>query len=106
MTTFIKTKFKISDLEFPSKFQVKEKNIQMGPETTKFDFCDPDSHLGKVQYRIWNPNQNSKSKEKKLFKSVQKQRNRTVVVRTVIWGKYNIEFLIPIKFPSQRKKIY
>ena len=53
MTTFIKTKFKISDLESPSNFQVKEK---------------------------------------KLFKSVQKQRNWTVVVRTVIWGKYNIGF--------------
>ncbi len=24
-----------------------KKNIQIGPETTKFDFCDPDSHLGK-----------------------------------------------------------
>ncbi len=65
MTTFIKTKFKISDLE--SKFQVKEKN---------------------------------------LFKSVQKQRNWTFVVQTVIWGKYNIEFGIPIKIPSQRKKNY
>ena len=27
MTTFIKTKFKISDLESPSNFQVKEKKI-------------------------------------------------------------------------------
>ncbi len=36
MTTFIKTKFKISDLESPSNFRVKEKNIiQIGPETTK-----------------------------------------------------------------------
>ena len=45
-------------------------------------------------------------KEKKLFKSVQKQRNLTFVVQTVIWGKYNIEFGIPIKIPSQRKKNY
>ena len=43
---------------------IKKKFIQIGPETTKFDFCGPDSHLGKVQYRIWNPNQNSKSKKK------------------------------------------
>ena len=41
---------------------------------------------------------------KKLFKSVQKQRNWTVVVRTVIWGKYNIGFWIPIKFSSQRRR--
>ena len=68
--------------------------------------------FGKVRYRI------SKSKKKKLLKSVKKQRNYalinknakivmfnwTVVVRTVIWGKYNIGFWIPIKFPSQRKK--
>ena len=48
MTTFIKTKFKISDLESPSNFQVKEeeKIIQIGPETTKLDFCGQDSHLG------------------------------------------------------------
>ena len=45
----------ISDFESPSNFQVKEKNIQIGPETTKLDFCGPDSHLGKVQYRILNP---------------------------------------------------
>ncbi len=68
MTTFIKTKFKISDLESPSNFQVKEKIIiQIGPETTKLDFCGPDSNLGKVQYGIWNPHQNSKSKKKKII---------------------------------------
>ena len=44
--------------------------------------------------------------EENLFKSVQKQRNWTFVVQTVIWGKYNIEFGIPIKIPSQRKKNY
>ncbi len=55
--------------------------------------------------------------EKKLFKSVQNQRNYaliknakivmfkwTFVVQTVIWGKYNIGFEIPIKLPSQKKK--
>ena len=36
MTTFIKTKFKISDLESQSNFQVKEnKNIVIGQETMK-----------------------------------------------------------------------
>ncbi len=55
----------------PIKFlSQRKKFIQIGPETTKFDFCGPDSRLGKVQYRIWNPNQNSKSKKKILFKSV------------------------------------
>ena len=39
----------ISDLESPSNFQVKEKEIiQIGRETTKLDFCGPDRHLGKV----------------------------------------------------------
>ena len=56
----------ISDFEFPSNFQVKER--------------------------------------KKLFISVQKQRNWSFVVQTLIWGKYNIGFYIPIKFPSQRRK--
>ena len=36
MTIFIKTKFKISDLESPSNFQVKEKIIQIGPGRTKY----------------------------------------------------------------------
>ena len=48
-------------IEFPNQ---RKKFIQIGPETTKFDFCGQDSHLGKVQYRILNPNQNSKSKKK------------------------------------------
>ena len=52
----------ISDLESSSNFQVKEFFfIKIGLETWKLDFCGPDSHLGKVQYRIWNPHQISKS---------------------------------------------
>ncbi len=31
-------------------------------------------------------------RNKKIFKSVQKQRNWTFVVQTAIWGKYNIGF--------------
>ena len=31
-------------------------------------------------------------------------RNWTFVVQTVIWGKYNIAFCIPIKFSSQREE--
>ena len=31
-------------------------------------------------------------RRKKIFKSVQKQRNLTFVVQTVISGKYNIEY--------------
>ncbi len=110
----------------------RKKILQIGPETTKLDCCGQDSHLGKVRYRILNPNQNSKPKKKKysnrsrnneigllwsgqafgestlsnlesqskfqvkeeekILKSDQKQRNWTVVVRTVIFGKYNIEY--------------
>ncbi len=66
MTTFIKTKFKISDLESPKILSQRKIIIQIGPETTKFDFCGPDSHLGKVQYRILNPHQISKSKKKNI----------------------------------------
>ena len=33
-------------IEFLS--QRKKKIIQIGPETTKFDFCGPESHLRKV----------------------------------------------------------
>ena len=74
----------ISDLESPSNFQVKEKNIQIGPETTKLDFCGPGSHLGKVQYQILNPHQISKTKKRKLFKSVQKQRNYALIKNSKI----------------------
>ncbi len=30
------------------------------------DFCGPESHLRKIQYRIWNPHTISKSKRKKI----------------------------------------
>ena len=76
----------------PSNFQVKGKNYSNRSINRKLDFCGSDSHLGKVQYRILNPHQISKSKKKKLFKSVEKQRNWTFVVLTVIWGKYYIGF--------------
>ncbi len=32
------------------------------------------------------------------------RRNWTFVVQLAIWGKYNIRFGIPFKFPSQREK--
>ena len=33
----------------PIEFLIQRKKIiQIVPETTKFDFCGPDSHLGKV----------------------------------------------------------
>ena len=46
MTTFIKTKFKISDLESPSNFQVKErKKYSNRSINKKLVFCGPVSHL-------------------------------------------------------------
>ena len=48
-------------IKFPSQ---RKKNIKIGLEPWKLDFCGPDSHLGKVQYRILNPHQISKSKKK------------------------------------------
>ena len=74
---------------------------------------------GKLQYRIGHLHQISKSMKKWILKSVQKQRNYALIknnkivmfkwnflVQRVIWGKYNIGFGIPIKFPSQRIKKY
>ena len=116
MTTFIKTKFKISDLESPSNFQVKEKkylnrsrNNEIGllwswqsfGESTILDFESPsnfqvkekkylnwsrNNEIGLLwsrqsfgEYQIWNPHQISKSRKKKIFKSVQKQRNYALI---------------------------
>ncbi len=56
----------------------------------KFDFCGPDSHLGKVQYRIWNPYQIFKSKKKKIFKSVLKQRNYALIKNAKMHNDYVI----------------
>ena len=56
----------MSDLESPSNFQVKENKYSNRSINMEMDFCGPDSHLGKVQYRIWNPNQISKSKKKTM----------------------------------------
>ena len=74
MTTFIKTKFKISE------------EIGLLWESTISDLKSPS---------------NFQVKEKKLFKSVHKQGNWTFVVREWFEGKYNIGFVIPIKFPSK-----
>ena len=68
MTTFIKTKFKYRLAANITVHHIISKLILQRIIIT--NFCGPESHLRKVQYRIWNP----KSK-KKSFKSVQKQRN-------------------------------
>ncbi len=46
------------------------------------------------------------SQRKKIFKSVHKQGNWTLVVQRVIWGKYNIGFGIPSNFQLREKKNY
>ena len=85
MTTFIKTKFKISE------------EIGLLWSSQSFE--------GKYHIGFGIPIEFS-SQRKKIFKSVHKQGNWTFVVQTVIWGKYHIRFGIPIEFPSQRKKNY
>ena len=45
----------------------------------KLDFCGPNSHLRKVQYRFLNTHQISNSGGKKIFKSVQKQQNYVII---------------------------
>ncbi len=96
----------------------KKKNIPIGPEITKLDFCGPDSHFGKVQYRILNLHQILSFRRKKLFKSVQKQRNYalsknakivmfkwTFVVLTVM-GKVQYRIWNPHQiYKSNKKKL-
>ena len=50
MTKFIKTKFRISDLESPSNFQVKEE--EKYSDKQKLEFCDTVSHLR--ESTIWD----------------------------------------------------
>ena len=93
MTTFIKTKFKILDLESPSNFQVKEKKLFKSVyKKINWTFVVQTVIWGKYDIRFGIPIKIPNQRERKLFKSVQKQRNWTVVVRIVIWGKYNIGF--------------
>ena len=75
MTTFIKTKFKISnDQTNIDKYRLAA-NIPEYHIISKLilqriiitNFCGPVSHLRKVQYRIWNPHQ-IKVKEKTIIK--------------------------------------
>ncbi len=84
MTTFIKTKFKISD---------DQTNIDNGLAANITSISDLESPS------------NFQVKGKKIFKSVHKQGNYTFVDQRVILGKKNIGFGIPIKFSSQRNKI-
>ena len=58
------------------------------------DFCGPESHLREstILYLESPSNFQDNKEEEKILKSVQKQRNWTFVVLTVIWGKYNIGF--------------
>ena len=46
----------------------------------------------KTKFEFGIPIKIPSQRKKNLFKSVQKQRDWTVVVRTVIFGKYNIGF--------------
>ncbi len=52
-------------------FELKNAKIVM--------FCGPEVIWGKVQCRIWNPHRYFQVKEKKLFKSVKKQRNYALI---------------------------
>ena len=68
MTTFIKTKFKISDDQTNIDKYRLAVNITVYHIISKLslqriiitNFFGPESHLRKVQYRIWNPHQISK----------------------------------------------
>ncbi len=80
--------------------------IQIGPDTTKLDFCGPVSHLGKVQYRIWNPNQNSKSKKKKIIQIGPETTKLDCCGQDSHLGKLQYRILNPYQISKSRKKIY
>ena len=104
-------------IKFPSKRKKIFKSVHK-KEIRKLEFCGPESHLRDNTISDFESPSNFQVKEKKLFKSVQKQRNYaliknakivmfkwTFVVQRDIWGKYNIRLGIPIKFPIQRKNL-
>ena len=84
----------------------KKKNIQIGPETTKFDFCGPDSYLGKVQYRILKPNQNSKSKREKNYSNRSRNNEIGLIWSGQSFGESTISnFESPLNFQVKEKKL-
>ncbi len=100
MTTFIKTKYKKSE----DQKKIDKKIIQIGPQTRKLDFCGPERHLRKVQYRIWNLHQISKSKKKNYsIRSINKEIG-------LLWsghlGKVQYQILNPQKISKSKKKNY
>ena len=109
MTTFIKTKFKISDDHNIDKYRlaanITEYHIisKLISINKKLDFCGPESHLGKSTISNLEFPSNFQVKEN-LIKSVHKQGNFEF---GLLWSresfgvKYNAGFGIPIKFPSQ-----
>ena len=91
----------------PIKFQSQRKKIiQISPETTKLEFCGPESHLGKVKYRILNPHQISKSKN---FFFSNRSRNNEI---GLMWswqsfGESTIsDFESPSNFQVKEKKLF
>ena len=113
MTTFIKTKFKITDDQTNIDEYRLAANITVYHIISKLilqriiitNFCGPVNHLRwSTISDLESPSNFQIKEEEKLFKSVRKQGNWAFVVQTVIWRKYNIKFWIPIKFWSQRKK--
>ena len=104
MTTFIKTKFKISDLESPSNQSKRRKKIfKLVHKKGNWTFVVKTIIWGKYDIRFGIPIE-FPSQRKKIFKSVHIQGNWILVVQIVIWGKFNFRFWIPIKFPIQRRK--
>ena len=67
------------------------------------DFCGPDSHLGKIQYRILSPHQISKSKNK-IIQIGPYTRNLTFVVQRVICGKVQYRIWKPYRISKSKKK--
>ena len=89
-------------MKIPSQ---RKKIIQIGPETTKLDCCGQDSHLGKVQYRILNPNQNSKSKKKKYSNRSRNNEIGLMWSGQSFWESTISNFESPLNFQVKEKKI-
>ncbi len=102
MTTFIKTKFKISDDQTnidkyrlaANIYTVYQNSLRKGiyfilsklilQRIIIRNFCGPESHMRKVQYRICNPNQIAKSKKKNI-EIGEKQRNYSLIKNAKIF---------------------
>ena len=92
MTTFIKTKFKISDLESPSNFQVKEEEkLFKSVHKKEIGLLWSRESFGETTISDLESPSNFQVKEKKLLKLVKKPRNYALIKNAkIVMFKMNV----------------